>query len=269
MRPATWRSAAAVIWMRSGGGGDARLQGRPARRCARRRRLQQRSSRKTSPNVIGVLAGANEQQAVVFTSHYDHFGIRDAAAGRSPRTPTASSTAPTTTRRASRACSRSRRQWRGRRRNRADRLCSCSRPPRSRVCWVPSTSRQHPPLPMDAGRRQPQRRRHELSRADRDLVLLGADRSTLGPMAEAFGQGAESHPRSGPASGARLLLPLRSLPARQGRRAGTVDQRAARVHRPRRRGAEEEARGVQRDRLPSAVATSTTRRGTLPAPSRT
>ena len=48
--------------------------------------LQQRSSRKTSPNVIGVLKGANEQQAVVFTSHYDHFGMRDPQPGDKPDT---------------------------------------------------------------------------------------------------------------------------------------------------------------------------------------
>jgi Zn-dependent M28 family amino/carboxypeptidase len=45
--------------------------------------LQQRTSRKTSPNVIGVLRGAADE-AVVFTSHYDHFGIRDAQPGDKP-----------------------------------------------------------------------------------------------------------------------------------------------------------------------------------------
>ncbi|MGH9173548.1 MAG: M28 family peptidase, partial [Vicinamibacterales bacterium] len=48
--------------------------------------LQQRSARKTSPNVIGVLKGTNEQQAVVFTSHYDHFGTREPQPGDKPDT---------------------------------------------------------------------------------------------------------------------------------------------------------------------------------------
>jgi Zn-dependent M28 family amino/carboxypeptidase len=39
--------------------------------------LQQRTARKTAPNVVGKLTGANDQQAVVFTAHWDHFGIRD------------------------------------------------------------------------------------------------------------------------------------------------------------------------------------------------
>ena len=66
------------------------------------------------------------------------------------------------------------------------------------------------------------------------------------------GQGARPRRRRRSASRARLLLPLGSLPARQGRRAGAVDQRAARVHRAERRGAAEEAGGLQRNGLPPA-----------------
>jgi Zn-dependent M28 family amino/carboxypeptidase len=40
--------------------------------------LQQRSSRKTAANVIGVIKGTtNAGEAVVYTAHWDHFGIRD------------------------------------------------------------------------------------------------------------------------------------------------------------------------------------------------
>ena len=39
--------------------------------------IHQTLARKQSPNVIGVLAGSNPSQAVVYTAHYDHFGIRD------------------------------------------------------------------------------------------------------------------------------------------------------------------------------------------------
>ena len=54
----------------------------------------------------------------------------------------------------------------------------------------------------------------------KDIVLLGAERSTLGPMAEALAAERGRDDRQRPAPGARVLLPLRSLPARQGRRAG-------------------------------------------------
>ena len=43
--------------------------------------LQQRASRKTAPNVVGKLAGANDQEAVVFSAHWDHFGVKDRAPG--------------------------------------------------------------------------------------------------------------------------------------------------------------------------------------------
>ncbi len=43
--------------------------------------LHQKLARKQSPNVIGVLAGTNTSQSVVYTAHYDHFGIRDPKPG--------------------------------------------------------------------------------------------------------------------------------------------------------------------------------------------
>jgi len=39
--------------------------------------LVQKTARKTSPNVVAKLAGTNDQQAIVFTSHWDHFGMRE------------------------------------------------------------------------------------------------------------------------------------------------------------------------------------------------
>jgi Zn-dependent M28 family amino/carboxypeptidase len=43
--------------------------------------LQQRSARKTAANVVAKLPGANDTQAVVFTAHWDHFGMREAQPG--------------------------------------------------------------------------------------------------------------------------------------------------------------------------------------------
>jgi Zn-dependent M28 family amino/carboxypeptidase len=43
--------------------------------------LQQRSARKTASNVVARLRGTNDQQAVVLTAHWDHFGTRVALPG--------------------------------------------------------------------------------------------------------------------------------------------------------------------------------------------
>jgi Zn-dependent M28 family amino/carboxypeptidase len=40
--------------------------------------ISQKVQQKTSPNVIGVLRGTMARQGVIYTSHYDHFGIREA-----------------------------------------------------------------------------------------------------------------------------------------------------------------------------------------------
>jgi Zn-dependent M28 family amino/carboxypeptidase len=48
--------------------------------------LMQRSSRKTAANVIGVVKGANPAEAVVYTAHWDHFGTREAQPGDQPDT---------------------------------------------------------------------------------------------------------------------------------------------------------------------------------------
>lgn len=43
--------------------------------------IVQKVQQQVSPNVIGVLRGTNAGEAVIYTSHYDHFGIRDARPG--------------------------------------------------------------------------------------------------------------------------------------------------------------------------------------------
>lgn len=43
--------------------------------------LTQRTTRKVSPNVVGKIRGTNDAEAVVFTAHYDHLGVRPAAPG--------------------------------------------------------------------------------------------------------------------------------------------------------------------------------------------
>ncbi|MGE3887021.1 MAG: M20/M25/M40 family metallo-hydrolase [Vicinamibacterales bacterium] len=39
--------------------------------------LVQKTARKTSPNVVAKLAGTNDQQGLVLTAHWDHFGMRE------------------------------------------------------------------------------------------------------------------------------------------------------------------------------------------------
>ena len=46
--------------------------------------IVQAVQQKTSPNVIGVLRGTNPSQAVVYTSHYDHLGMREPQPGDPP-----------------------------------------------------------------------------------------------------------------------------------------------------------------------------------------
>jgi Zn-dependent M28 family amino/carboxypeptidase len=48
--------------------------------------LLQRSSRKTSANVIGVVKGTNPSEAVIYSAHWDHFGTRDPQPGDKPDT---------------------------------------------------------------------------------------------------------------------------------------------------------------------------------------
>jgi Zn-dependent M28 family amino/carboxypeptidase len=48
--------------------------------------LMQRSARKTAANVIGVLKGTNPAEAVIYSAHWDHFGMRAAQPGDKPDT---------------------------------------------------------------------------------------------------------------------------------------------------------------------------------------
>ena len=46
--------------------------------------LRQTVTQKTSPNVVGVLKGRNPAQALIYTAHYDHFGMREPGPGDPP-----------------------------------------------------------------------------------------------------------------------------------------------------------------------------------------
>ena len=164
--------------------------------------LQQQTSRKTSPNVIGVVRGTNPQQAVVFTSHYDHFGTRAPRPDDKPDTDriyngaydNASGVAGTLL--VAQAMAR-----------------ASSKPPRS-MYFVLTTAEesgllgaeylaQHPVIPMAQVAANVNIDGINYLGPTRDLVLLGADRSTLGPMARALATergrviGEDQHPERG------------------------------------------------------------------------
>ena len=163
--------------------------------------LQQRTTRKTSPNVVGVLRGASPQ-AVVFTSHYDHFGTRDPQPGDKPDTDrifngaydNASGCAGTLA--IAQAMAR-----------------AAQKPPRS-MYFVFTTAEEsgllgseyfatHPLVPMDQVAANINIDEINPLGRSSDIVLLGADRSTLGSIAQALARergrtlGGDQHPERG------------------------------------------------------------------------
>jgi Zn-dependent M28 family amino/carboxypeptidase len=164
--------------------------------------LQQQTSRKTSPNVIGVVRGTNAQQALVFTSHYDHFGTRAPRPDDKPDTDriyngaydNASGVAGTLL--VAQAMVR-----------------AASKPDRS-MSFVFTTAEesgllgaeyfaQHPVTPMAQVVANINIDGINYLGPTRDIVLLGADRSTLGPMAQTLAKergrviGEDQHPERG------------------------------------------------------------------------
>ena len=229
--------------------------------------LQQRSARKTAPNVVAKLPGTNDQQAVVFTSHWDHFGMREPQPGEAKDADRIFNGAYDNASGCAGLIELARAMARAPRKAWARSMLLRLHDRRGVGAAGLRILRRAPADSARADGREPQRRRPQLPwRRRKDMVQLGADRSTLGPMVE-------GHPRSSAAarlgqdhaSGARLLLPLGSLPAGQGGRARVVDQRAEGVHRAQRGGAAEEAGGRTTARTTTSRATSTIRRGTSAA----
>lgn len=147
--------------------------------------IAQKVSKKLSPNVIGVLRGSNPKEGVVYTSHYDHFGIRDPRPGDEPGAD---------------------RIYNGAQDNAAG-LAGVleiaqafartgSKPVRS-IYIVFTTAEEsgllgaeylasHLPLPADAWAANINVDGLNLVGPAKDIVLLGSDRSTLGTLAESL-----------------------------------------------------------------------------------
>ena len=145
--------------------------------------IAQKVAKKVSPNVIGVVKGTNPQQAVVYTSHYDHFGIRAPGPGDKPD---------------------SDRIFNGAQDNAAgvagvlevaEAFARASSKPRRSIYIVFTTAEEsgllgaeyfasHLPLPADRWAANINIDGLNLVGRAKDVVLLGSDRSTLGKVAQ-------------------------------------------------------------------------------------
>ena len=164
--------------------------------------LTQKSARKVSPNVVGVLKGANSSEAVAITAHWDHFGVRAPQPGDAPDADrihngaydNASGCAAVLT--MAQALTR-----------------AGGRPARS-IYFVFTTAEEsgllgseyfasHPPLPMDRLAANINVDGANYLGRTKDIVMLGSDRSSLGTMfaelAKARGRivGEDTHPERG------------------------------------------------------------------------
>ena len=146
--------------------------------------IVQTVAQKRSPNVIGVLKGTDTTRALIYTAHYDHFGMR---APRPDDKPDADRIFNGAIDNAS-GCAGVLEiaQAFARARPRARRIPStcCSRRRRSPGCWAPSTSPRSRCMPAAQWLANINIDSLNMAGRTKDLVLLGAERSTLGKVAE-------------------------------------------------------------------------------------
>ena len=144
--------------------------------------IAQTVQQKTSPNVIGVLRGTSPSDGVVYTSHYDHLGTRDPQPGDAPDADrihngaidNASGLAGTL--------------------EIAQALARAGAPPARSIYVLFTTAEEsgllgaeyfaaHPIMPPGAWAGNINIDSLNMAGPSRDIVLLGAERSTLGAMA--------------------------------------------------------------------------------------
>ena len=164
--------------------------------------LQQRASRRTAPNVVARLAGTNDREAVVFTSHWDHFGMRDRQPGDPPDADRIYNGAYDNASGCAGLIEIARAMAR-----------AGARPGRS-MYFVFTTAEEsgllgaeyfisHPPIPPAQMAANINVDGINYLGPTSDMVLLGSDRSTLGPLVETILKergrtlGADAHPERG------------------------------------------------------------------------
>lgn len=164
--------------------------------------LQQRSARRTAANVVGRLPGANEQQGVVLTAHWDHFGMRELQPGEPKDADRIFNGAYDNASGCAGLLEIARAMAR-----------APQKPGRS-IYFVFTTAEEsgllgseffiaHPPIPPAQMAANLNMDEINYLGPTRDMVQLGADRSTLGPMLEALLKergrtlGKDTHPERG------------------------------------------------------------------------
>jgi Zn-dependent M28 family amino/carboxypeptidase len=154
--------------------------------------IAQKVAKKISPNVIGVVKGTNPKQGVVYTSHYDHFGIRERGPSDTPDADRIFNGAYDNASGVSGVLEI------------AQALARAAAKPVRSIYVVFTTAEEsgllgaehlaaHLPLPADQWAANINIDEINVWGPARDVVLLGADRSTLGAVAEAV---ARTHNRS-------------------------------------------------------------------------
>jgi Zn-dependent M28 family amino/carboxypeptidase len=147
--------------------------------------LHQKLARKESPNVIGVLSGTNTSQSVVYTAHYDHFGIREPKPGDPPNADRIFNGAVDNASGVAGILAIA-----------ASMTKASSKPGRS-IYFVATTAEEsgllgseylskHPYMPVDRIAADINVDSLNVVGPTRDLAVLGAERSSLGPMLAAI-----------------------------------------------------------------------------------
>jgi Zn-dependent M28 family amino/carboxypeptidase len=160
--------------------------------------IQQQVARRTSPNVIGMIPGQNTEEAIVYTSHYDHLGTRQGPKGETI-------------------------VFNGARDNAsgiagiieiARAMKMSPTPPGRHVMFVATTAEEsgllgseyfasNPPIPIERVAANINVDSLNVFGPTRDLVLLGQERSTLGELVERVASdwqrrvGLDQHPERG------------------------------------------------------------------------
>jgi Zn-dependent M28 family amino/carboxypeptidase len=164
--------------------------------------LTQKSARKTSPNVIGVLKGANANEAVSISAHWDHFGTRAMAPGDTADTDRINNGAYDNASGCAAVLTM------------AQALARAGQTPGRSIYVVFTTAEEsgllgseyfatHPPLPIDRFVANINVDGANYLGKTKDIVMLGSDRSSLGPMLAAVAGergrvvGEDTHPERG------------------------------------------------------------------------
>ena len=164
--------------------------------------LTQKAARKLSPNVIGVLKGTNADEAVVVTAHWDHFGVRAPQPGEPADADRIHNGAYDNASGCAAALTM------------AQALARAGAAPGRSVYVVFTTAEEsgllgseyfaaHPPLPMEKVAANINVDGANYLGATKDIVMLGSDRSSLGPMLEGLATargrvvGRDTHPERG------------------------------------------------------------------------